>query len=138
MGDNSSGDESEVKEVKIADIKDKLIQEEKETNLLKRKKERKDNKKKRRSELLKKYQEELNEGINEEKIKMENLVAKKKVKNDVDKIKNKKVYVKKNVKILIQNKNATYNSIPKEVLDFKNQHFYGGRIEREKNFLGKI
>ena len=45
MGDNSSGDESEVKEVKIADIKDKLIQEEKETNLLKRKKERKDNKK---------------------------------------------------------------------------------------------
>ena len=138
MGDNSSGDESEVKEVKIADIKDKLIQEEKETYLLKRKKERKDNKKKRRSELLKKYQEELNEGINEEKIKMENLVAKKKVKNDVDKIKNKKVYVKKNVKILIQNKNATYNSIPKEVLDFKNQHFYGGRIEREKNFLGKI
>ena len=138
MGDNSSGDESEVKEVKIADIKDKLIQEEKETYLLKRKKERKDNKKKRRSELLKKYQEELNEGINEEKIKIENLVAKKKVKNNVDKIKNKKIYVKKNVKILIENKNATYNSIPKEVLDFKNQHFYGGRIEREKNFLGKI
>ena len=138
MGDNSSSDESEVKEVKIADIKDKLIQEEKETNLLKRKKERKVNKKKRRSELLKKYKEELNEGINEEKIKMENLVAKKKVKNDVDKIKNKKIYVKKNVKILIENKNVTYNSIPKEVLDFKNQHFYGGRIEREKNFLGKI
>ena len=138
MGDNSSSDESEVKEVKIADIKDKLIQEEKETKLLKRKKERKVNKKKRRSELLKKYKEELNEGINEEKIKMENLVAKKKVKNDVDKIKNKKIYVKKNVKILIENKNVTYNSIPKEVLDFKNQHFYGGRIEREKNFLGKI
>ena len=69
---------------------------------------------------------------------MENLVTKKKVKNDVDKIKNKKIYVKKNVKILIENKNETYNSIPKEVLDFKKQHFYGGRIEREKNFLGKI
>ena len=138
MGDNSSSDESEVKEVKIADIKEKLIKEEKESNLLKRKKERKENKKKRRSELLRKYQEELNEGINEKKIKMENLIAKKKVMNNVENIKNKKIYVKKNVKILIESKNEIYNSIPKEVLDFKNQHFYGGRIEREKNFLGKI
>ena len=139
MGDNGSSDESEIKEIKIVDIKDKFIQKEKEDNLLRRKKERKENKKKKRGLLLKKYQEELNKGINEEKLKMENLlVAKKKVKNNSDNKKNKKIYKKKNVRILIESKNETYNSIPQEVLDFKNQHFYGGRIEREKNFLGKI
>ena len=41
MEENENNDESEVKEVKIADIKDKFIQEEKENNLLKRKKQRK-------------------------------------------------------------------------------------------------
>ena len=138
MEENESNDEIEVKEVKIADIKDKFIQEEKENNLLKRKKQRKDNKKKKRGELLKKYQEEINKGINEEKLKMENLlVAKKKIKNDVPK-KSQKIYKKKNMRIVIENKNETYKGISKEVLDFKNQHFYGGRIEREKNFLGKI
>ena len=139
MGDNESSDESEIKEVKIADIKDKFIQEEKENNLLRRKKERKENKKKKRGELLKKYQEELNKGINEEELKMENLiVGKKKVINNVDKIKNKKIYKKKNVRILIENKNESYKPISQDVLDFKNKHFYGGRIEREKNFIGKI
>ena len=77
--------------------------------------------------------------MNEEKLKMENLlVAKKKIKNNGEKTKNKKIYKKKNVRILIDSKNETYNSIPQEVLDFKNKHFYGGRIPREKNFLGKI
>ena len=77
--------------------------------------------------------------MNEEELKMENLlVAKKKTKNNGEKTKNKKIYKKKNVRILINSKNETYNSIPQEVLDFKNKHFYGGRIQREKNFLGKI
>ena len=140
MGDKDSSDESEIKEVKIADIKDKFIEEEKEIKLLKRKKERKENKKKKkRSEILKKFQEELNKGINDEELKMGNLlVGKKKIKNNDEKIANKKMYKKKNVMILINNKNETYKSIPQEVLDFKDQHFYGGRIKREKNFLGKI
>ena len=139
MGDNDSSDESEIKEIKISDINDKFIEEEKENKLLKRKKERKDNKKKKRSELLKKYQEELKKGINDEKLKTENLlVGKNKIKNNDEKTTNKKIYKKKNVRILIDNKNETYKSVPQDVLDFKNQHFYGGRIKREKNFLGKI
>ena len=45
--EENSDEESEIKEVKIADIKDKFIKEEKENNLLKRKQERKQNKKKK-------------------------------------------------------------------------------------------
>ena len=141
MEENENSDESEVKEVKIADIKDKFIQEEKENNLLKRKKERKQNKKKKRGELLKKYQEEINKEINEDNLKNENfLVAKKKVRNEEESTEktNKKIYKKKNIRILIENKNEKYRSVPQEVLDFKNKHLYGGRIKREKNFLGKI
>ena len=139
MVDNSD-EESELKEVKISDIKDKFIEEEKETNLLKRKKERKQNKKKKRGELLKKYQEEINKEIEEANLKNENfLVAKKKVKNaeEIEKTK-KKVYKKKNIRILIADKNEMFRSVPQEVLDFKNRHLYGGRIQREKNFIGKI
>ena len=139
MVDNSD-EESELKEVKISDIKDKFIKEEKETNLLKRKKERKQNKKKKRGELLKKYQEEINKEIEEANLKNENfLVAKKKVKNaeEIEKTK-KKVYKKKNIRILIADKNEMFRSVPQEVLDFKNRHLYGGRIQREKNFIGKI
>ena len=91
--------------MKISDIKEKFIKEEKENNLLKRKKERKQNKKKKRGELLKKYQEEINKEINEEKLKNENfLVATKKVKNaeanDLNK-KKKKIYKKKNMRLLL-------------------------------------
>ena len=139
MVDNSD-EESELKEVKISDIKDKFIKEEKETNLLKRKKERQQNKKKKRGELLKKYQEEINKEIEEANLKNENfLVAKKKVKNaeEIEKTK-KKVYKKKNIRILIADKNEIFRSVPQEVLDFKNRHLYGGRIQREKNFIGKI
>ena len=139
MVDNSD-EESELKEVKISDIKDKFIKEEKETNLLKRKKERQQNKKKKRGELLKKYQEEINKEIEEANLKNENfLVAKKKVKNaeEIEK-KKKKVYKKKNIRILIADKNEMFRSVPQEVLDFKNRHLYGGRIQREKNFIGKI
>ena len=115
--------------------------EEKENNLLKRKKERKQNKKKKRGELLKKYQEEINKEINEDNLKNENfLVAKKKVRNEEESTEktNKKIYKKRNIRILIENKNEKYRSVPQEVLDFKNKHLYGGRIKREKNFLGKI
>ena len=139
MVDNSD-EESELKEVKISDIKDKFIKEEKETNLLKRKKERQQNKKKKRGELLKKYQEEINKEIEEANLKNENfLVAKKKVKNaeEIEKTK-KKVYKKKNIRILIADKNEMFRSVPQKVLDFKNRHLYGGRIQREKNFIGKI
>ena len=139
MVDNSD-EESELKEVKISDIKDKFIKEEKETNLLKRKKERQQNKKKKRGELLKKYQEEINKEIEEANLKNENfLVAKKKVKNaeEIEKTK-KKVYKKKNIRILIADKNEMFRSVPQEVLDFKNRHLYGGRIQREKDFIGKI
>ena len=136
----NSDEESELKEVKISDIKDKFIKEEKETNLLKKKKERQQNKKKKRGELLKKYQEEINKEINEANLKNENfLVAKKKVRNAEDNEKSKKkIYKKKNIRIIIAEKNEMYRSVPQEVLDFKNKHLYGGRIQREKNFIGKI
>ena len=139
--EENSDEESEIKEVKIADIKEKFIKEEKENNLLKRKTQRKQNKKKKRGELLKKYKEEINKEMNEDILKNENfLVAKKKVKNaeyEIDKNK-KKIYKKKNVRIIIEDKNEKFRSIPQEVLYFKNKHLYGGRIQREKNFLGKI
>ena len=136
----NSDEESELKEVKISDIKDKFIKEEKETNLLKKKKERQQNKKKKRGELLKKYQEEINKEINEANLKNENfLIAKKKVRNAEDNEKSKKkIYKKKNIRIIIAEKNDMYRSVPQEVLDFKNKHLYGGRIQREKNFIGKI
>ncbi len=140
--EENSDEESDIKEVKISDIKDAFIKEEKENKLLQKKKERKQNKKKKRGELLKKYQEEINKEINEEKLKNENfLVATKKVKNaeanDLNK-KKKKIYKKKNMRILIEDKNEMYRSVPQEVLEFKNKHLYGDRIKREKNFWGKI
>ena len=138
--EENSDEESEIKEIKISDIKDKFIKEEKEKNLLQKKKERKQNKKKKIGELLKKYQEEINKEISEEKLKKENfLVDKKKVRNaEKNDLKQKKIYKKKNVRILIEDKKEMYRSVPKEVLDFKNKHLYGERIKREKNFLGKI
>ena len=67
------------------------------------------------------------------------LVAKKKVRNAEDSEKSKKkIYKKKNIRILIAEKNEMYRSVPQEVLDFKNKHLYGTRIKREKNFIGKI
>ncbi len=138
--EENSDEESDIKEVKISDIKDAFIKEEKENKLLQKKKERKQNKKKKRGELLKKYQEEINKEIEEANLKNENfLVAKKKVKNaeKIEKTK-KKVYKKKNIRILIADKNEMFRSVPQEVLDFKNRHLYGGRIQREKNFIGKI
>ena len=66
-------------------------------------------------------------------------LRKKKVRNAEDNEKSKKkIYKKKNIRIIIAEKNEMYRSVPKEVLDFKNRHLYGGRIQREKNFIGKI
>ena len=136
---SESNDESEVREVKIADIKDKLIAEEEKNNLLKRKTERKKNKKKKRNDLLNKYKDEINQVIDEVELKNENLlVQKKKTKNIDIANKSKKIYHKKGIKIQINNKKENYPSISQDVLDFKNHYYYENGIKREKNFLGKI
>ena len=75
----SESENDEVKEIKISDIKDKFIEKEKEEQLLKKKKQRKINKKKKRNKinLLNKFKEEINNKINEDLVKNENLLVKK-------------------------------------------------------------
>ena len=136
---SESNDESEVREVKIADIKDKLIEEDYKNNLLKRKTERKKNKKKKRKDLLNKYKDEINQIIDEAELKNEHLlIQKKKTKNTEITNKSKKIYHKKGIRIQISSKKENYPSITQDVLDFKNHYYYGNGISREKNFLGKI
>ena len=143
----SESENDEVKEIKISDIKDKFIEKEKEEQLLKKKKQRKINKKKKRNKinLLNKFKEEINDKINEDLVKNENLLVKKqKVINFNDnKIQKNKLFKKNNILFKIDDEDDDdyqkyFNPVKKDILDFKNEHFFGNRVIRQKNFLNKI
>lgn len=143
----SESENDEVKEIKISDIKDKFIEKEKEEQLLKKKKQRKINKKKKRNKinLLNKFKEEINDKINEDLVKNENLLVKKqKVINFNDnKIQKSKLFKKNNILFKIDDEDDDdyqkyFNPVKKDILDFKNEHFFGNRVIRQKNFLNKI
>ncbi len=143
----SESENDEVKEIKISDIKDKFIEKEKEEQLLKKKKQRKINKKKKRNKinLLNKFKEEINNKINEDLVKNENLLVKKqKVINiDNNKIQKNKLFKKNNILFKIDDEDDEdyqkyFNPVKQDILDFKNEHFFGNRIIRQKNFLNKI
>lgn len=143
----SESENEEVKEIKISDIKDKFIEKEKEEQLLKKKKQRKINKKKKRNKinLLNKFKEEINDKINEDLVKNENLLVKKqKVINFNDnKIQKSKLFKKNNILFKIDDEDDDdyqkyFNPVKKDILDFKNEHFFGNRVIRQKNFLNKI
>ena len=143
----SESENDEVKEIKISDIKDKFIEKEKEEQLLKKKKQRKINKKKKRNKinLLNKFKEEINNKINEDLVKNENLLVKKqKVINFNDnKIQKNNLFKKNNILFKIDDEDDDdyqkyFNPVKKDILDFKNEHFFGNRIIRQKHFLNKI
>jgi hypothetical protein len=141
----SESENDEVKEIKISDIKDKFIEKEKEEQLLKKKKQRKINKKKKRNKinLLNKYKDEINNKINDDLIKNENLLIKKQklINLNDKKIKKNNLFKKNNILFKIDDEDEDYqkylNPIKQEILDFKNKHFFGNQI-RQKNFLNKI
>ena len=143
----SESENDEVKEIKISDIKDKFIEKEKEEQLLKKKKQRKINKKKKRNKinLLNKFKEEINDKINENLIKDENLLVKKQklININNNKIKKNNLFKKNNILFKIDDEDDDdyqkyFNPVKKDILDFKNEHFFGNRIIRQKNFLNKI
>jgi len=141
----SESENEEVKEIKISDIKDKLIKEQEEEQLLKKKKQRKINKKKKRNKinLLNKYKDEINNKINDDLIKNENLLIKKQklININYKKIKKNNLFKKNNILFKIDDEDADYqkylNPIKQEILDFKNKHLIGNPM-RQKNFLNKI
>ena len=143
----SESENDEVKEIKISDIKNKLIEKEKEEQLLKKKKQRKINKKKKRNKinLLNKFKEEINDKIDENLVKNENLLVKKQklININNNKIKKNNLFKKNNILFKIEDEDDDdyqkyFNPVKKDILDFKNEHFFGNRIIRQKNFLNKI
>lgn len=145
MSDRESDDE--VEEIKISDVKDEIIKQQEEEELINKKRQRKLNKKKKNKKIdLSQYKKELQTTLGEDLTNNVNLLINtKKVINideneDEEKPKKKKVYKKNDIIVKIEDKNEKeeYTPIPDDVLQFKQNHFYGERLNRVKNFLNKI
>ena len=146
----SDRESDEVEEIKISDIKDGIIKQQKEEEILNKKRQRKLNKKNKNKKinLLEKYKNELGQNLGEDLTNNANLlVTTKKVINidenedeNVEKKKHKKLLKKNNIYIQFENTNQKeeYTPIPEDVLEFQKKHFYGERLNRVKNFMNKI
>ncbi len=140
----SEESDSEMKEIKISDVKEKIIKKQKEEELLKKKRGRKINKKKRKNkkiDLLSKYKEQIENKIDENLLNNENLlVQKEKSKGENNKIKKNIIYKKNSVLIKINNLNQKeeFQDIKEDLLNFKKNSLFGDSIQRTKNFLNKI
>lgn len=146
----SDRESDEVEEIKISDIKEGIIKQQKEEEILNKKRQRKLNKKNKNKKinLLEKYKNELGQNLGEDLTNNANLlVTTKKVINidenedeNEEKKKHKKLLKKNNIYIQFENKNQKeeYTPIPEDVLEFKKKHFYGERLNRVKNFMNKI
>lgn len=146
----SDRESDEVEEIKISDIKDGIIKQQKEEDKLNKKRQRKMNKKNKNKkiDLIEKYKNELGQNLGEDLTNNANLlVTTKKVINidenedeNAPKKKKKKLFKKNNIYIKFENKNQKeeYTPIPEDVLEFQKKHFYGERLNRVKNFMNKI
>jgi hypothetical protein len=115
--------------------------------MLNKKRDRKKIKKnQKKKNLLEKYKDEISQNINLEGKSTLNLIKNKKVKNlDIEdddiligdnNIDGEKIYAKDNLLLHIIENKPKFKSASKDILEFTNKHFYGGRIKRTK--LNKI
>ena len=139
------GDNEEMEEIKIADVKEEIINKQKEEEILKKKRNRKLNKKNKGKKMafLEKYKSTNNDDKNSDNIlDKEFVVHTKKEQNlkNEKKRKSERIYKKNNLIININNQEDVvyYREIPEEVLKFKHEHFNRESLERRKNFLNKI
>ena len=139
----SEESDDEIKEIKISDIKEKLIKKQNEEELLKKKTERKKNKKKRNKkkiDLLTKYKFQIENPIDENLLNNENLLVQKEKSNGIKKIKKNIIYKKNSILIKINNSNQKeeFQDIKEELINFKNNSLFGDSVKRSKSFLNKI
>ena len=139
----SEESDDEIKEIKISDIKEKLIKKQNEEKLLKKKTERKKNKKKRNKkkiDLLTKYKFQIENPIDENLLNNENLLVQKEKSNGIKKIKKNIIYKKNSILIKINNSNQKeeFQDIKEELINFKNNSLFGDSVKRGKSFLNKI
>ncbi len=139
----SEESDDEIKEIKISDIKEKLIKKQNEEELLKKKTERKKNKKKRNKkkiDLLTKYKFQIENPIDENLLNNENLLVQKEKSNGIKKIKKNIIYKKNSILIKINNSNQKeeFQDIKEELINFKNNSLFGDSVKRGKSFLNKI
>jgi len=139
----SEESDEEIKEIKISDVKDKLIRKQKEEELLKKKTKKKNNKKKRNKkkiDLLSKYKSQIENTIDDNLLNNENLLVQKEKSNGVKKIKKNIIYKKNSVLIKINNSNQKeeFQDIKEDLINFKNNSLFGDSVQRSKSFLNKI
>ena len=139
----SEESDDEIKEIKISDVKDKLIKKQNEEELLKKKTERKKNKKKRNKkkiDLLTKYKFQIENPIDENLLNNENLLVQKEKSNGIKKIKKNIIYKKNSILIKINNSNQKeeFQDIKEDLINFKNNSLFGDSVKRGKSFLNKI
>ena len=139
----SEESDEEIKEIKISDVKDKLIKKQKEEELLKKKTKKKNNKKKRNKkkiDLLSKYKSQIENTIDDNLLNNENLLVQKEKSNRVKKIKKNIIYKKNSVLIKINNSNQKeeFQDIKEDLINFKNNSLFGDSVQRSKSFLNKI
>ena len=139
----SEESDEEIKEIKISDVKDKLIKKQKEEELLKKKTKKKNNKKKRNKkkiDLLSKYKSQIENTIDDNLLNNENLLVQKEKSNGVKKIKKNIIYKKNAVLIKINNSNQKeeFQDIKEDLINFKNNSLFGDSVKRSKSFLNKI
>jgi len=139
----SEESDEEIKEIKISDVKDKLIKKQKEEELLKKKTKKKNNKKKRNKkkiDLLSKYKSQIENTIDDNLLNNENLLVQKEKSNGVKKIKKNIIYKKNSVLIKINNSNQKeeFQDIKEDLINFKNNSLFGDSVQRSKSFLNKI
>ena len=139
----SEESDEEIKEIKISDVKDKLIKKQKEEELLKKKTKKKNKKKKRNKkkiDLLSKYKSQIENTIDDNLLNNENLLVQKEKSNGVKKIKKNIIYKKNSVLIKINNSNQKeeFQDIKEDLINFKNNSLFGDSVQRSKSFLNKI
>lgn len=108
-----------------------------------KKRDRKKSKKTKQTKknaLLDKYKNEIHQNLDVESKTVLNLIKNKKVKNleenEDDAYFKDNTYEKDNLVLQILDEKPKFNRVPKEILDFKQKHFFGGRIRRTN--LNKI
>lgn len=141
----NSGDD-DVEEIKIADVKDKIIKQQNEEFAFKKKERKKKSKKKKNKEnLFDKYKEEnAKDKLNEEEMQsVPLLLNQKKVRNagNSEVLNNRKqMYIKNSKRLIIEDdeQSEEFDSVKENINEFKNKHFFGDRIIRCTNFITKI
>lgn len=143
---SDSENDPEVQEIKISEIKDKILKQQKEKLVIKKKERKRKNKKKwKKNNVFDKYKEANKaEQLNEEEMQfLPLLLNQKKLRNVVNtdgSTKTRKMFIKNSKRLIIEDddKSEEFDPVNENIIAFKTKHFFGNRINRCTNFITKI